>query len=150
MAASELPFSTGRRRTISRQAIEQAQAHAAADGQPSRRRQSRLRVRLPATLETRAESHQAILADLSTTGARVLSDARLPAGCEVVLAWAGYEAFGEVIWCQHNQCGIAFVETIRQDTVFATRAINDASQLPDDRALLKKIAAQWVQGSRRL
>lgn len=145
MAMREPTPSPRRRRTINCAALE------ARSGLPAgRRRQARLRVRLPARLETRADILQAILADLSQCGGRVLTDAKLLRGDEVLLDWAGFEAFGEVVWCDHNQCGIAFVEPIPGETILATRKINDAAQLPDDRAMLRQIAAQWADGSRRL
>ncbi|GAM05455.1 PilZ domain-containing protein [Novosphingobium sp. MBES04] len=134
-----------RRRTISRAALENRP-----EVPSGRRSQSRLRVRLPARIETLAEDFQVILADLSGNGARFLTDARLPPGSEVVLAWGRHEAFGEVVWCAHNQCGLAFVEPLDRRVLLDTRALNDAAQLPDDRAMLKQIASQWVRGVRRL
>lgn len=101
-------------------------------------------------IESRSEQVQGILADLSLQGARILSNGAFTQGMEVLIRWIDQVAFGEVKWSQHNQCGIAFVEPLALDVILRTRAINDASQLPDDRAMLKQIAAQWVQGSRRL
>ncbi len=115
-----------------------------------RRRRSRLRVRLAAQLATRSEAHQAILADISLDGARIQTEVPIVPGTEILIEWAGFEAFGDVVWCKDGQCGIVFEEPIARPILLATRAVHDAARLPDDRNLLRRIASQWVRGNRRL
>ncbi|MBT0670866.1 PilZ domain-containing protein [Novosphingobium profundi] len=141
----DLSHDRGRRRPI--RPADAANGPAVPGG---RRRHSRLRVRLPARMESRCSDHQVILSDIALWGARVLTDATLARGTEVVLAWSTFEAFGEVVWCSQQQCGISFVEPITAQDLLTTRAINDAARLPDERTLIRQIASQWVQGIRRL
>jgi len=115
-----------------------------------RRRRSRLRVRLPARLVTRTETRSVILSDLSLTGARVLTGSGLSPGCEAVLEWQGHEAFGEIVWHFGNACGLHFFDPLDEEALLATRAMDDAARLPQDRELLRQIARQWVEGSTRL
>lgn len=118
--------------------------------QRGRRNRSRLRVRLPAKLETRTETSRVILADLSTTGARVLAEDLPKIGTEAVLHWDKYDAFGEVVWAEGVHCGIAFFDPIPEQDVLATRELDDAARLPQDRELLRQAARHWVEGSTRL
>lgn len=115
-----------------------------------RRGRSRLRVRLPARLVTRTLTKQVILADLSLTGAKVATDAELKLGTEVVLEWGKFEAFGEVVWCRGQFCGIAFFDPIAQGVLLATRDLDDTSHLPRDRDMLREVAQGWVKGGTRL
>lgn len=112
-----------------------------------RRKLARLRVRLAARISTLCETRQTILADLSQRGARVLTEARFEPGCEVLLEWGEHEALGEVVWCNLNQCGIAFVEPIDEATLIATRQLNDAARLPREREVLRRIARRWASGT---
>lgn len=115
--------------------------------QRGRRDRSRLRVRLPAKLETRIETSRVILADLSTTGARVLAEDLPRIGTEAVLHWDKYEAFGEVVWAEGVHCGIIFFDPIAEQDVLATRELDDAARLPQDRELLRQAARHWVEGT---
>ncbi|WP_454797746.1 PilZ domain-containing protein [Novosphingobium lindaniclasticum] len=115
-----------------------------------RRRQSRLHVRLPARLVTLGSTHQAVLLDLSASGARLHVQAQLRTGCEVVVEWAkrhilghdapGHEGFGEVIWCRSNHCGIAFFEPLPLQIVLATRLVDDCEHLPPATHAPRKMA----------
>ena len=118
--------------------------------QRGRRNRSRLRVRLPAKLETRTETSRVILVDLSTTGARVLSENLPKVGTEAVLHWDKYEAFGEVVWAEGVHGGIAFFDPLTEQDVLATRDLDDAARLPQDRELLRQAARHWVEGTTRL
>lgn len=117
--------------------------------QRGRRNQSRLHVRLPTRMETRTDTTRVILVDLSTTGARILTENPPKLGTEVLLRWDRYEAFGEVVWAEGVHCGIAFFDPIAQEDVFATRELDDAARLPRDRELLRQAARHWVEGSTR-
>lgn len=115
-----------------------------------RRARSRLRVRLPVRVSTRTQTRSGILADLSLTGARILSDVELKLGAELLLEWGKFEAFGEVVWSRGQYCGISFFEMISDATLIATRNLDDAAHLPGDRDLLRQAAKSWVQGGSRL
>lgn len=118
--------------------------------QRGRRNRSRLHIRLPAKMETRAENLRVVMIDLSTTGARVLLQDLPQSGTEVVLYWDKYEAFGEVVWAEGVHCGISFFDPIPEETVLATREFDDAARLPKDKELLRQAARHWVEGTTRL
>ncbi|WP_268236754.1 PilZ domain-containing protein [Novosphingobium endophyticum] len=115
--------------------------------QRGRRSESRLRVRLPVRMETRTETSRVILVDLSTTGARILTENPPKVGTEAMLHWGRYEAFGEVVWIEGVQCGIAFLDPISPQDVLETRELDDAAHLPQDRELLRQAARHWVEGT---
>lgn len=117
--------------------------------QRGRRRRSRLRVRLPARLVTRTETRSAVLEDLSLHGARVATSSQLKPGCEAVLEWGGFEAFGEIVWCAGGRCGLSFFDIITPQMLLATRDLDDAAHLPQDKELARQNARQWVEGKTR-
>lgn len=119
-------------------------------GTAGRRGRSRLRVRLPARVVTRTQTGQAILADLSLTGAKISTDAELKLGGEVVLEWGKFEAFGEVVWVRGQYYGISFIDMIAPAVLIATRDLDDAAHLPRDRDMLREVAQSWVKGGTRL
>lgn len=114
--------------------------------QTGRRGRSRLRVRLPAKLQTRIENARVILVDLSMTGARLVADNPPAVGTEAMLHWDRYEAFGEVVWAQGVQFGLSFEEPISEQDVLATRELDDVARLPHDKELLRQAAREWVEG----
>ncbi|MEE4452463.1 PilZ domain-containing protein [Novosphingobium resinovorum] len=115
-----------------------------------RRGSSRLRVRLAARLVTRTETWNVVLCDLSRHGARVVTGRALAPGLEVILEWGGFDAFGEVVWCDGDRCGLAFVEPIEEAALIATRGLDDSARLPRDSDLVRDLARRWVEGSARL
>jgi len=117
---------------------------------PGRRARSRLRVRLPVKVTTLTATQTGVLADLSLTGARLLLDRPVGPGAEVLLQWAGYEAFGMVSWEHDGMCGVHFAEAITPKVLVATRDIDDAGQLPQDRDIARAVAGEWVMGRRKL
>ena len=73
-----------------------------------RRKAARAPAPLLATLSTVTDDFQVGLVNLSSTGAQV-SAPRLPAGGEEVIFRADkVQSFGQVIWSQKGQCGVAF------------------------------------------
>jgi hypothetical protein len=105
---------------------------------------------LPGRLVTHAHNLPVIISDLSLTGARVLVSQPLRTGAEAVLEWGRHEAFGEVIWQQGQACGIVFFDPIDKAVLLATREMDDAARLPQDRELVRQVARQWVEGATRL
>lgn len=101
-------------------------------------------------METRTDTSRVILIDLSTTGARLLAENLPKAGTEAVLRWDKYEAFGEIVWVEGVHCGVSFFDPIPEQDVLATRELNDAARLPQDRELLRQAARHWVEGTTRL
>lgn len=117
---------------------------------PGRRARSRLRVRLPVKVTSLSCTQTGVLADLSLNGARLCLSRTVAPGAEVLLQWAGFEAFGTVSWERDGMCGVRFAEPITPKVLVATRDIDDASQLPKDREIARAIASEWVMGQRKL
>jgi len=122
----------------------------AATSSPGRRARSRLRVRLPVKVTTLSCTQTGVLADLSLTGARLLITRPAGPGAEVLLQWCGHEAFGTVSWEHDGMCGVHFTEAITPKVLVATRDIDDAGHLPEDRDINRALAAEWVMGRRKL
>ncbi len=118
-----------------------------------RRGRSRLRTRLPARLITVNGQHEALLADISLTGAQVLVVNRrgiaepLRQGQDAVLQWNGFEAFGTIAWAESDQCGIAFEDMLSPQTVLDTRDAQDhySASAERRRALLHN-SRDWAEG----
>jgi len=113
---------------------------------PGKRFLGRLRVRLPARVETLTRTRLVILLDVSGGGARVQFEGAPPAG-EVLLRWAGNEAHGRICWQRGGLCGVAFDHRVRQEALLATARTNEASALPEDLDLTTAAARSWADGS---
>ena len=122
----------------------------ATEQQIGRRGRNRLRARLSAKIVTLEGTCNTVLLDLSQTGARFRAGKGMVAGQQAVLGWAGYEAFGILVWVENGFCGIAFDEPLEPDVVFATRDRDTYERLPSDHELERRQAREWVDGSRRI
>jgi hypothetical protein len=118
-----------------------------------RREHSRLRVRLPARLTTLDGTTRAVLTDLSFGGAKLEVKCDVRPGQEAVLNWHTFEAFGTVSWVHDGMCGLHFDEYLDGKVLIATRDLDDAEHLPNDREMLRDtmrgVARDWVSGVRR-
>jgi hypothetical protein len=116
-----------------------------------RRRESRLRVRLPARLITLEGTVTALMADISEHGAHLCGD--LPAvrrGADVVLQWAGGEAFGAVVWIGQRQWGVQFHDPLSTEEIRKARTIDAREGIRDAREDVRQTARAFVQGRARL
>ncbi len=113
-----------------------------------RRRDSRLRVSIPAWLETLDGKLRVALCDLSQSGAHVRCHGTLPGSGDAVLTWLHYEVMGRIVWSAPGQAGIEFDELIAPGTLISTRDIVDYGLAPDeDRQHYNDVRA-WYQGYR--
>ena len=112
-----------------------------------RRSASRSEGPLIAVFTTLKQSHSAVLADISATGAR-LRGARLPhMGEELLLSIDAVRAFGSVIWSEVDECGIAFDCPLAADEEqLLRRKIAETHGLPPD---IKAAYDNWVVGCGR-
>lgn len=114
-----------------------------------RRGSSRLRTNLPARLIDVTASHDVRLENLSRTGARIeLQDApRLCRGESMLLQWAGFEHFGEIVWRKGNHAGITFDEEASERELLETRHLQDHVQRDGCETFLRRKAArEWASG----
>lgn len=115
-----------------------------------RRESARLRVRLAMRLISRSGTQHAVLTDLSTLGAQVITCEPLRVGDEVVLLWSGFEAFGDVVWSGPRHCGIRLADPLPQAMLVATRQLDANERLPAEHELTRRSAQLFVKGNMRL
>ena len=90
-------------------------------GAPAHRRQhARLRLGMPARLETLDGNQPVRLIDLSQSGAQVVLEQRRELR-RAVLCWLDFEAFGFVAWRDEDHVGIEFEELVPMEQLFETR-----------------------------
>lgn len=99
-----------------------------------KRATSRLRVGLMAQVLTTRKSMQAQLRDLSYLGAQIVCDYPPVPGSEVMIRWAGHEAFGTVVWANISTFGIRFFDAIEQEVLIATRNTEDSILTGNDQS----------------
>ena len=112
-----------------------------------RRSTARAEAPLMAVFTTRTRTHTAVLADVSSTGAR-LRGADLPImGEDLLLGIDTVRAFGIVAWSENGECGIAFDAPLQADEEEALRQkVSAARGLPPD---IKAAFDNWVVGCGR-
>ena len=115
-----------------------------------RRVAARARVALPARLESLSGTVNAVLRNISETGA-MLEVAALPArGADAVLCCGELDCFGTIVWARSRWCGFVFDEPIAQATVLRLREASDSGQAgADSRNALNDAARRWAEGARR-
>lgn len=112
-----------------------------------RRSCSRLRTRLPARVISRDATEQAVLHDLSASGARLSVFSHVEVGACLVLRCQGFEAFGEVVWSEDGQIGLQFDTELNRKILQATRELYDYQQVYQHQRL-RRSAQEWVNGAR--
>ena len=73
-----------------------------------RRLSVRERAPLIAVFTTLTRSHDAVLIDISRTGARLSGDDLPLHGEDFILSIEGIRSFGSVVWSSEGECGVAF------------------------------------------
>ena len=115
-----------------------------AHNQIGRRRDSRLRLHIPARIVTIHGQYKAQLLDLSQSGAHLAVEQQLMKGGDAVLTWLEYEAFGRIVWAASTQIGMEFEELITPATLVATRDLADQhSAREEKRAALEAVRAWY-------
>ncbi len=111
------------------------------------RRDSRLRLALPARMVTLGGYSSVLLADLSQSGARVqLHEGEvLKPGAQGMLSWLGYEAFGAVVWCRYGFAGMEFDELLPADILLDTRERVDRGLALSEQQLDYLKAREWFE-----
>lgn len=113
-----------------------------------RRRDSRLRLQIPARLETIHGTSRVMLIDLSQSGGQIMTDEKLLCGQDAVLCWQQFEAFGQIIWSTPTQAGLEFVELLLPATVIATRDQADRDTRKLDKREAIDAARAWYNSYR--
>lgn len=113
-----------------------------------KRRDSRLRLALPARMVTLQGYSSVVMADLSQSGARVrLKEGELlKPGSQAMLSWLGFEAFGTIVWCRYGHAGMEFDELLPVDILLDTREKVDLGLAPTEEQLAFARAREWFEG----
>ena len=118
-------------------------------GMVGRRRDSRLRLNVPAQLITLSGQCSASLCDLSQSGAHFQVREALTSGEDAVLSWLGFEAFGRIVWASNGEAGMEFDELLEPGVLIKTRDQVDLGYAPTTKQADYDAAARsWFQGSR--
>lgn len=117
-------------------------------GMIGRRRDSRLRVGVPAQIITLHGQFSASLADLSQSGAHIRTRGDLVRGEELVVTWLGFEAFGSVVWAVAGEAGLEFDEPLPVPILLQTREQVDMGLAPSAEQAAYEGARSWYMGYR--
>ena len=115
-----------------------------------RRRDSRLRVTVPARLITLTGHHKVALRDISQTGAKLSVPEQVRAGDDGVLEWLDFETFGSIIWTGGGFAGIAFDEELPVGALLTTRQKFDQGAFKTEEDIAREQAAEWCLGFKNL
>lgn len=117
-------------------------------GMIGRRRDSRLRVGVPAQLITLHGQTTASLADLSQSGAHIRSKGKLVRGDQAVVTWLGFEAFGTIVWAASGEGGLEFDELLPEAILIQTRQQVDQGIAPSAEQAAYDGVRSWYMGYR--
>ncbi len=84
---------------------------------PERRSGPRMRVDCLATLLMPSGNRTGRLFDISTTGARLVTEDAPAKGVSAILDWNSYEAYCHVIWTKQGMCGVQFDKPVPQRVI---------------------------------
>jgi hypothetical protein len=108
-----------------------------------RRKHPRLRLGIPARLETIHGTREVDLLDLSQSGAR-LDAAQFPRVHTAVLHWLRWEALGDIVWQEDGLLGMTFDEPLSAEAVLTTREL---APLVVGDAAASEAAREWATGA---
>lgn len=105
-----------------------------------RRKESRLRLRLPAFAILHSATERVVLCDLSQGGAKIFSNIDLPEGRDLVLRWGKHEAFGTIMWKREGMNGVQFDEPLAVSAIIDTRDLQDGGEGLDRHGVSRWVA----------
>lgn len=114
------------------------------EGEQPERQIPRLRLGIPARLETIHGPKKAVLIDISQGGAQVELGERSPAR-EGMLFWLRFEFFFTVSWREDRRLGLAFDEPLPLGVLRDTRLFSASMSDKDERAVADE-AHRWAIG----
>jgi hypothetical protein len=113
-----------------------------------RRESRRVRVLLPASIETLNGNEAAELTSLSCTGAAISLQNVPKLSADLMLRCGSLEAFCTVVWVKPGRCGLQFEDPITETDVLSARRTSD--HLPASQQAQRMAAAKaWVEGNSR-
>lgn len=125
--------------------LDHAQESAITPG-AERRGAVRLTVMIPGRLSLLSGDFDCAIEDISQTGARIVTNAKLRAGAECVLTSLPIDNLCTVVWTDGKAAGLEFIDEISLGAVRLVRWNNDRFRGQHD-AALKKMVRGWVDSS---
>lgn len=115
------------------------------EGLTGRRATARVRLALPARIETIRGMQSVTLVNLSQTGAQVAAEEVPAAGSELVLMCGAIDVFATVKWSRDGRCGLRFDEPVGREELLSLRQEADAAARAPDAAQWRA-AREWAAG----
>ena len=112
-----------------------------------RRSSARETAPLFAVFSTIGRSHDAVLVDISQTGARLSGDDLPGLGEQFNLTVEGIRTFGSVVWVADGQCGVVFDDALCAEDVRMVR--QTVSRMPGFTPELRAAFDEWILGAAR-
>lgn len=112
-----------------------------------RRKSARLSVLLPGTLTLLDGEFGCAIEDISQTGARIVTDARLRVGREALLRSSPLDELCSVAWVDGHAAGVQFVEEVPLGLIRQLRWHNDRNRAQHD-ADVRALLSGWMTGGR--
>ena len=116
---------------------------------PSRRRNARARLNLPARVVLLDGYCSCTVENLSRDGARIACEWDLRIGDQGILKRDGLDQLFTVKWVSDGKCGVDFDDSVSQETILALRWVADNYET-HRRARLKEFGRKWVEGDNTL
>ena len=122
--------------------MQQPQGGASLTG---RRAAARVRLALPARIETINGVQRVTLVDLSLDGAQIVAEELPAAGSDLVLKCGPIDVFATVRWVRDGHCGLHFDESIVKAQLLTLRQEDEAAARAPDAAQWRA-AREWATG----
>ena len=90
-----------------------------------RRAHSRVRLLVPATVETLHGVQTGTIKSISRGGATLSLSPLPPSGTGVLLSCGRIQTYGKVVWCRRRECGVRFAEPLSEEYVLWAREAVD-------------------------
>jgi hypothetical protein len=113
-----------------------AQSNQAIAGLFERRSGERIKISLPAQLDTLEFSLPVLMVDLGPYGARIVL-VKKPSFTHASLRWLTYEATGELIWSNDKFCGLRFNRALSVAKLKKTENAPPPGELDRDQTILR-------------
>ena len=112
-----------------------------------RRRAARTAAPVLAVLSTVTDDHRVGLINVSNTGVRVTAPTLPKLGEDVIFKSGKVQSFGQVVWAEGSQCGVAFESAIGAEDVECLREQAHIFGMGNMSAAERAAAEDWTTGT---
>jgi hypothetical protein len=125
--------------------VDQKPASGPEEAGEHRRESSRVRLYLPAKVQTTFDQGRAAIYNVSCTGAQVTLDAPPRMGSDLLLKSGSIDVLCTIVWVKGNVCGLEFDEPLSEEEVVSLRRLAD-NQSELQHAARNSAAKDWSEG----